>query len=238
MVLSAGTRPGRPPARKPLLARLREAWAARSARSFALDEAQSKPKARRLRRRLPVSPLTLRILAVNMFALAILVVGLLYLGQYQDNLIESHLEALKGDSRVFAGMVAEGGTVGDLNGLYTLSPRQARSVIRRWVDATDVRTRLFDPQGGFFADSQTLDGPNGTSIDWRLLPPPHSFNTRVEEFVDFLSRQLNSWPGRSTLPKYLGDDRTRKSFASFAASRRVSLEPQAEADFQDRKSVV
>src|SRR5207249_287063 len=81
-------------------------------------------------------------------------------------------------------------------------------VIRRWVDATDVRTRLFDPQGSFFADSQTLDGPNGTSIDWRLLPPPHSFNTRVEAFIDFLSRQLNTWPGRGTLPKYLGDDRT------------------------------
>jgi len=155
-----------------------------------------------------ISPLTLRILAVNMLALAILVVGLLYLGQYQDNLIESHLEALKGDSRVFAGMVAEGGTVGDLNGLYALSPRPARSVIRRWVDATDVRTRLFDPQGGFFADSQTLDGPNGTSIDWRLLPPPHSFNTKVEAFIDFLSRQLNTWPGRAKLPKYEGDDRT------------------------------
>jgi two-component system sensor histidine kinase ChvG len=205
LVLSAGTRPGRPPARKPLLTRLRAVWAARR---HAIDAAPAKPKVRRLRRRLPISPLTLRILAVNMFALAILVVGLLYLGQYQDNLIESHLEALKGDARVFAGMVAEGGTVGDLNGLYTLSPRPARSVIRRWVDATDVRTRLFDPQGGFFADSQTLDGPNGTSIDWRLLPPPHSFNTRVEEFIDFLSRQLNTWPGRGTLPNYQGDDRT------------------------------
>jgi two-component system sensor histidine kinase ChvG len=209
LVLSAGTRPGRPPARKPLVARLRDSRFLKRAplNTETVDEAQ--PKAgRRIRRSLPISPLTLRILAVNMFALAILVVGLLYLGQYQDNLIQSHLEALKGDSRVFAGMIAEGGTVGDLNGLYTLSPRPARSVIRRWVDATDVRTRLFDPQGGFFADSQTLDGPNGTSIDWRLLAPPHSFNTRVEEFIDFLSRQLNTWPGRGTLPKYEGDDRT------------------------------
>ncbi len=206
MVLSAGTRPGRRSARKPLADRLR-GIRLRPLRA-GTDREQPKAISRKVRRRLPISPLTLRILAVNMFALAILVVGLLYLGQYQDNLIESHLEALKGDSRVFAGMVAEGGTVGDLNGLYALSPRQARSVIRRWVDATDVRTRLFDPQGGFFADSQTLDGPNGTSIDWRLLAPPHSFNTRVEEFIDFLSRQLDTWPGRATLPKYEGDDRT------------------------------
>ena len=157
---------------------------------------------RRMRRFMRVSPLTLRILAVNMLALAILVVGLLYLGQYQDNLIQSQLEALKGDARVFAGMVAEGGTVGDLNGQFALSPRPARSVIRRWVDATAVRTRLFDPQGAFFADSQTLDGPNGTNIDWRLLPPPHSFNTKVEAFFDFLSRQLNTWPGRAKLREF------------------------------------
>jgi Na+/proline symporter/CheY-like chemotaxis protein len=36
----------------------------------------------------------------------------------------------------------------------------------------------------------------------------------------------------ATIARYLGDDRTRESFASFAATRRVSLEPQAEADFQ------
>ncbi len=36
----------------------------------------------------------------------------------------------------------------------------------------------------------------------------------------------------ATIARYLGAERTRESFASFAASRRVSLEPQAEADFQ------
>ena len=35
-----------------------------------------------------------------------------------------------------------------------------------------------------------------------------------------------------TVARYLGEERTRKSFSSFAASRRVSLEPEAEADFQ------
>ena len=36
----------------------------------------------------------------------------------------------------------------------------------------------------------------------------------------------------ATIARYLGDERTRESFASFAASRRVSLAPHAEADFQ------
>src|SRR6202051_4805888 len=36
----------------------------------------------------------------------------------------------------------------------------------------------------------------------------------------------------ATVARYLGNERTRESFASFAASRRISLEPQAEADFE------
>jgi Na+/proline symporter/signal transduction histidine kinase len=36
----------------------------------------------------------------------------------------------------------------------------------------------------------------------------------------------------STVARYLGEERTRSSFESFAASRRISMDPQAEADFQ------
>src|SRR5580700_1601207 len=36
----------------------------------------------------------------------------------------------------------------------------------------------------------------------------------------------------ATVARYLGEERTRDSFASFAVSRRISLEPLAEADFQ------
>ncbi len=36
----------------------------------------------------------------------------------------------------------------------------------------------------------------------------------------------------ATVARYLGAERTRESFLSFAASRRLSFEPQAEADFQ------
>jgi len=36
----------------------------------------------------------------------------------------------------------------------------------------------------------------------------------------------------STVARYLGEERTRSSFESFASARRISLEPQAEADFE------
>ncbi len=36
----------------------------------------------------------------------------------------------------------------------------------------------------------------------------------------------------TTVARYLGEERTRNSFASFAVTRRIDLDPQAEADFQ------
>jgi Na+/proline symporter/signal transduction histidine kinase len=56
-----------------------------------------------------------------------------------------------------------------------------------------------------------------------MLAPP-SFRLRratvtVEELI-------------ATVARYLSEERTRESFASFAASRRISLEPAAEADFE------
>ena len=36
----------------------------------------------------------------------------------------------------------------------------------------------------------------------------------------------------STVARYLGEERTRSSFESFAATKRISLQPDAEADFQ------
>ena len=36
----------------------------------------------------------------------------------------------------------------------------------------------------------------------------------------------------STVARYLGEERTRSSFESFAATRRISLQPEAEADFE------
>src|SRR5246127_3826988 len=53
-------------------------------------------------KRWPVSPLTRRILAVNVLALALLAGGFLYLGKYQASLIGQQIEALKTQGEVFA----------------------------------------------------------------------------------------------------------------------------------------
>ncbi len=54
------------------------------------------------------SPLTLRILAVNVLALALLAAGFLYLGKYQAGLIDQQIESLKTQGKVFAAALGEG----------------------------------------------------------------------------------------------------------------------------------
>ncbi|MBM3518664.1 MAG: histidine kinase, partial [Alphaproteobacteria bacterium] len=65
--------------------------------------AEERVERRRLRRRRRPSPLTWRILAVNVLALAILVGGLLYLGVYRDNLVATKTASLVTQGQIVAG---------------------------------------------------------------------------------------------------------------------------------------
>src|ERR1700692_1213656 len=68
-----------------------------------------------------LSPIMLRILAVNVMALAILVGSLLYLGRYQDRIVATELDSLLLQSRIIASAVAEGAIVIDENDHSILS---------------------------------------------------------------------------------------------------------------------
>ena len=112
-------------------------------------------------RRRAVSPLLGRILAVNFLALALLVVGLLYLGQYEERLIRSELDALQSEGRIFANALAEGATIYGEDERDSLSPEVSRQMVRRLLEATDVRTQLYGPDGMLMADSRKLSSLGG-----------------------------------------------------------------------------
>src|SRR5262245_7423651 len=57
------------------------------------------------------SSLTRRILTLNILALVIPVVGLLYLDQYRDSLVETELQALRTEGELFAAALGETGVV-------------------------------------------------------------------------------------------------------------------------------
>ena len=128
------------------------------------------PRERRDRRGI-VSPLTRRILAVNVLALALLGLGLLYLGEYQRSLIATELDSLRMQGRIFAAALGEGAVIDVAGEGEALIPELGRDMMRRLVEPTHTRARLFDPKGVLRGDTRMLRGPGGT-VEITELPPP------------------------------------------------------------------
>ncbi|MDR3424681.1 MAG: stimulus-sensing domain-containing protein [Alphaproteobacteria bacterium] len=117
-----------------------------------------------------VSPLLLRILAVNVMALAILVGGILYLGNYQERIIATELDAMLSQARIVASAVAENAVVIDNNDQSILSPLLARMMVRRLAETTGSRMRLFSASETLLADSRYLLAGRGGKIEVEDLP--------------------------------------------------------------------
>ncbi len=117
------------------------------------------------------SPITRRILAVNMLALAVLVVGLLYVGEYRDGLINAEVEAMTTQADLIAAALGEAAVGAEGSDDQRLIVDVARQVVRRLADISKTRAQLIDHEGHVVTDSQFLVGPGGTvRID--SLPPP------------------------------------------------------------------
>ena len=104
--------------------------------------------------------LRLRIMLVNMIAPLALAIGVLYLGEYRQNLIDAELGTLKVQSQLFAGAIAESAIRPADEGqpfLFathpfdshaapqgeTLSPVTAKRIIRRLTETGGSRARVF-----------------------------------------------------------------------------------------------
>jgi len=124
-----------------------------------------------------ISPLTLRILAVNIVALLIPIGFLFYSGSYRDGLIDAELEVMGNKGRLLAAALGET-SVGETHaGRQFINPVMARDTIRRLSDDPKLRTRLFVLNGDQVVDSKQTDiqveplSPSGESYvmwDWAL----------------------------------------------------------------------
>ncbi|MCC6915348.1 MAG: stimulus-sensing domain-containing protein [Rhodospirillaceae bacterium] len=136
------------------------------------------------------SPLTLRILAVNLTAPVLLVLGLLFLDQYEDTLIAAELDALRTQGELMAASIGEGAVIisdTDAIPLFTpegamrvIDPDPARQLLRRQGTIARLRAQLFDRDGKLLADSRLLQGPGG-EVQVQDLPPMES--SQVLRFV-------------------------------------------------------
>jgi two-component system, OmpR family, sensor histidine kinase ChvG len=154
------------------------------------------------RRSLWASPITRRILLLNVVALAIPVIGLLYLPTYRDSLIQSELELLTTEGELFSGALAESGVITDPDGSERLQPDTSRQTIRRLVDVSKTRARLFMPNGTLIADSFLLSGPGGILLIEPLPPPEPPEGPVLRALGGAYDWLLNQLPASELYPPY------------------------------------
>ena len=148
-----------------------------------------------------ISPITRRILAVNVLALGILVAGILFLDEYKNNLIEAELSALATQSEMFAVALSEGAVTETASGHYRVS-NISKQMVRRLVKTTGTRARLFRLDGQIIADSRRLVGA-GRMIEIEELPPAKESVSMLSKAFDLFDHiMLRFLPGRQ-FPPYI-----------------------------------
>jgi two-component system sensor histidine kinase ChvG len=162
---------------------------------------EATPARRRRKRWRPLaSPLTRRILAVNLIAPVLLVAGLLYLDRYKQGLITAELAGLTTQAEMVAGAVGEGAVGEQALGFLELNPELAQQMVRRLAQPAQLRARLFDAVGELAADSRFLLSPKG-NIQIEDLAPPKGRGWRAE--LGYWWEGITTWmPADETLPPY------------------------------------
>ncbi|MBX3596602.1 MAG: sensor histidine kinase [Rhizobiaceae bacterium] len=196
---------------------------------MAIEAQSSKPAAARSRRRFtsgfvfralsPVttflehhlfSSLTRRILILNLAALAVLVVGVLYLNQFRDGLIDARVESMRTQGEIIAGAIAASASVetdslnidpeklfelqaganigpgSDLGSLdFPINPEKVAPVLRRLISPTRTRARVYDRDANLLLDSRHLYS-RGQILRYDLPPVDDEEGgvlERVERFI-------------------------------------------------------
>lgn len=163
-----------------------------------------------------ISRLPLKIFAVNGVALVILAFGLIYMGRYEINLIQSEQKTLERQARIYAGAIAEASLVegpmlmrGERGARILMYERlarfPARKMIRRLGNTTTSRIRLYDYDGALMGDSDWLSGPVNV-IEMGPSSAKGSFlHEPVKASLDII---LSILPSSLQLDTYPAEDKT------------------------------
>ncbi|HKS88561.1 MAG TPA: stimulus-sensing domain-containing protein, partial [Stellaceae bacterium] len=152
-----------------------------------------------------LSPLTRRIVAVNVLPLALLAVGFLYLGKFEGSLIGQQIESLRTQGEIFAAALSEGAVLDSADEGEVLLPDLARQMMRRLVEPTRTRARLFNIEGRLIADSRLLRGPGG-AVQVTALPPAEQkgLPSRLADWI--YNEVAGLLPSRHKRPPYREGD--------------------------------
>ena len=142
------------------------------------------------------SPITLRILAINILAILLLFVGMFfYYDQYEGSLIQSELEATSQQADLFSKAIGETAVVYNANSYHFLSKKLVQRIINRTVPGLPIRLHIFDNKGNLLADSIRMTG-SLSPIETKPLAAPganHFFRSFAKEFFEHLFNILPSY---------------------------------------------
>src|SRR6185437_6202162 len=174
---------------KRLLATLRP-----SRRRTTRDETPSTVRRRRRSSR-RYSPLTRRILLLNIVPVALLALGAVYLSDYEDELIDTELASLLVQGEMVAAGIGEVAVVGGETTVNRLDADAARQLLTRLVRPTGVRARLFSETGELLGDSAVLSDAGRIHVTplppLKQAPAEHSDERFGEGIADWIARQLS-----------------------------------------------
>ena len=174
------------------------------------------------------SPLTWRILIVNVVPLAVLAAGILHLADYRERLIDAELLALGTQAEIFAGAIAEGAVGADGGGAGSaIRPGPSLPLLRRLVAPTRTRARVYGPDRRLLADSRFLGDPR-TEVKVEALP--------AEDIGDAPRRWLSD--AYEVVTVLLLDRRRGPPFPETALDRLDALPAMAAALDGERRSAV
>ncbi len=158
-----------------------------------------------------MSGLTLRILAVNIIAIMILGLGILYLGQYTDSLVQGEIASLRSEAQLFSGAISEGAVrpVYQMSStpfdqpqqIEAIKPELARRMVRRLGEIGSSRIRLYAIDGSVLADSHQLSS-GGDEVEMETLLPTPQRVTFDSLFTQSASRFLDLIPMKTQLTPF------------------------------------
>jgi two-component system sensor histidine kinase ChvG len=140
------------------------------------------------------SPLTRRILLLNIVPVVLLALGAVYLSDYEDELIDAEVASLLVQGEMVSAGIGEVAVIGGETTVNRLDAETARQLLTRLVRPTGVRARLFSETGELLGDSAVLSDTGRIHVS--PLPPPEEPMVPVprlwaDRIGDWIAHQLS-----------------------------------------------
>lgn len=147
-----------------------------------------------------VSPLTIKILSINVIAIFVVFTAVLHLDRYEDSLIQTELEGLERQATLFANALSEVAVARNPGTQNYLSVTAVQNVIDRSALESLARSRVFGTGGELLADSYRFPGrvPSVTIKPLASVSP----NIFFQRFLDKFFQDFFYSTTRQHVPNY------------------------------------